>query len=80
MVWLRAFALPLPIAATYGSENTWGNGKIELYVCTCQPIVSDPKKNKEESVTLSCTVMVQLGYITRCQSLCYLHSLRLLLV
>ena len=48
MVWLRVFALPLSIAAVCGLENTWGKGKIELCMCVCQPVVSDPKRTRKK--------------------------------
>ena len=38
MVWLRALGLPLPIAASSSLENTRDKGKIELYMCACQPV------------------------------------------
>ena len=49
MVWLRALGLPLPIiAATSSLENTRDKGKIELYTCTCQPVVSEPKRMRKK--------------------------------
>ena len=41
MAWLRVLGLTLPVAATYSFQNTWGKGKIELYMCMYQPVVSD---------------------------------------
>ena len=53
MVWLRALGLPLLIAATCGLENTRGKSKVEIYTCAWRPVVSDPKRTREEeSATL----------------------------
>ena len=32
-------------------ENTRDNGKRKLYTCTFKPVVSEPKRNNEESAT-----------------------------
>ena len=47
MVWLRALGLPPPIAAMSSLENTQDKGKIKLYTCACQPVVSEPKRTTE---------------------------------
>ena len=39
--------IPLPIAVTSSLENTRDKSKIELCMCTCQPLVSEPKTRKE---------------------------------
>ena len=45
MTWLRVFGLPLLTAATSSLENTRDKGKVMLYTCACQPVVSDPKRS-----------------------------------
>ena len=45
---LRAVRLPLPIAATSSLDNTRNNSKIKQCTCTCQPVVSEPKRTRKK--------------------------------
>ena len=53
MVWLRALGVPLPIAVMSSLENTQDKSKIELCTCTCQPVVSEPKRMSATLVALA---------------------------
>ena len=45
--WTATASYGLSIAAMCSSKIAWDKGKIELCTCTCQPVVSDPKRTRK---------------------------------
>ena len=61
IVSLRVLGLPLPIAATYGLENTWGKCGIKFYMYAWWPAVRDSYDSGHSKTNEAFSVLIKGG-------------------